>query len=302
MDSENLVEEENEKVELSQLLFDTINTLFNNLFSSIDNSLYTLLDNIVFLDATAVITDNIQSLFFSDKFNLLILANILVGCIITYRVIKIVGSLYSSQETELPYLFILKAIIIIVIMNNCLFICEQIFEINNYITMYLIELGEYLFKKPVSFLNFANEINSSISTQSTLDLFSLDGVIKSMVTLGSIGLLMSYIIRYILIKILVLCSPFAFLCLLQDSLKPYFNNWLKYLLSLILTQNIVCIVLYIPYILEFGNDTYSKFLIIGTIMILTKLNGYIKEFMGGFTTDSGSGISSSIFYLLRRRS
>ena len=64
MDSENLVEEENEKVELSQLLFDTINTLFNNLFSSIDNSLYTLLDNIVFLDATAVITDNIQSLFF----------------------------------------------------------------------------------------------------------------------------------------------------------------------------------------------------------------------------------------------
>ena len=295
------IQEGNSQVQIFDLILDTINNMFNNLFSFIYNNLYNLLDDIVFLDCETVITDTMQSIFFSDKFNLLILANILVGCIVTYRVIKIVISMYTSQETELPYLFILKSVVLIIVMNNCLFICGQIVEINSYITMYLIELGDYLFKQPVSFLTFANEINTYISSKNTFDLFSLDGVIKSMVTLGSISLLISYIIRYILIKILILCSPFMFLCLLQDNLKPYFSNWLKYLLSLLLTQNIVCIVLYLPYILDFSNDTYSKFLVICTIIILYKLNGYIKEFMGGFSTNSSGSISSSILRSMQRK-
>ena len=76
-------------VSLSETIFEIINTMFSNLFSSIDNGIYTLLNDIVFLDNSAVITDSIQNIFFSDKFNLLILANILVGCIFTYKIIII---------------------------------------------------------------------------------------------------------------------------------------------------------------------------------------------------------------------
>lgn len=298
---EEIYDEKSSGQEVFDLIYNTINELFSNLFSSIDNNLYSLLDDIVFLDSKTVITSSIENIFFSDKFNLLILANILVGCVITYKVISIVISIYTNKEASSPFLYIVKSVIIIIIMNNCLFICEQIIEINSYVTTYLIELGEHLFKKTISFLTFANEINTYISSSNTFDLFSLDGVIKSMVTLGSITLLVSYIIRFILIKLLILCSPFVFLCLLQENLKPYFNNWLKYFISLLLTQNIVCIVLYIPYILEFNNDTYSKFLIICTITILYKLNSYIKEFMGGFSTDSNIGFGSSILRTMQRK-
>lgn len=39
-----------ENIDLTQLIFDTINALFSNLFSSIDNSLYQLLDELSFVD------------------------------------------------------------------------------------------------------------------------------------------------------------------------------------------------------------------------------------------------------------
>ena len=126
-------------VSLSETIFEIINTMFSNLFSSIDNGIYTLLNDIVFLDSSAVITDSIQNIFFSDKFNLLILANILVGCIFTYKIIKIVISLYTSQDTQFPYIYVIKSVTIIISMNCCLFICEQILEINYLITEYLLE-------------------------------------------------------------------------------------------------------------------------------------------------------------------
>ena len=126
-------------VSLAETIFEIINTMFSNLFSSIDNGIYTLLNDIVFLDSSAVITDSIQNIFFSDKFNLLILANILVGCIFTYKIIKIVISLYTSQDTQFPYIYVIKSVTIIISMNCCLFICQQILEINYLITEYLLE-------------------------------------------------------------------------------------------------------------------------------------------------------------------
>lgn len=127
------------EVSLAETIFEIINTMFSNLFSSIDNGIYTLLNDIVFLDNSAIITDNIQNVFFSDKFNLLILANILVGSIFTYKIIKIVISLYTSQDTQFPYIYILKSVTIIISMNCCLFICEQILQINYLITQYLLQ-------------------------------------------------------------------------------------------------------------------------------------------------------------------
>lgn len=278
----------------SEIILDILNNMFSSLFSSIDNTIYSLLDNIVFLDASSIITNSIENLFFSDKFNLLILSNILIGCVFTYRIIRIVLSIYTSQDTELPYFYILKSVVIIICMNCCLFICEQILEINYLITQYLMELGKYLFDEQISFLSFSNIINSYISSTNEFNIFSIEGIIQSLVTFGSITLLLSYILRYILIKLLIICSPFAFLCLLHDNLHIYFYNWIKYLMLLLLTQNFICIALYLPHILDFDNSLYSKFLIIGTILFLYQLNNYIKEFMGGFSISNNVGVSSSI--------
>lgn len=43
-----------EQSEIINIIIETINTIFNNLFSSIDNSIYTNLDNIAFIDKNII--------------------------------------------------------------------------------------------------------------------------------------------------------------------------------------------------------------------------------------------------------
>lgn len=43
-----------EQSEIINIIIETINTIFNNLFSSIDNTIYTNLDNIAFIDKSII--------------------------------------------------------------------------------------------------------------------------------------------------------------------------------------------------------------------------------------------------------
>lgn len=43
-----------EQSEIVNIIIETINTIFNNLFSSIDNTIYTNLDNIAFIDKSII--------------------------------------------------------------------------------------------------------------------------------------------------------------------------------------------------------------------------------------------------------
>ncbi len=281
------------QTEIINLIMSVINEMFSNLFSSIDNTIYSLLDEIVFVNSDLVITQGITNIFSSSKFNILILANILLSGLVIYHIGKIVLSLYTHNQTELPYMYILKVTIYAILLNSSLYICEKIIDLNSLICQYLSELGTYLFDTEITFISFINSMNDLIAEFNSFTLFSIDGVIKCMITFGFISLLISYILRFILIKLLVICSPFAFLCLLSDNLKPYFSNWLKYLISLLILQNIVIVVMYIPHILNFENDVYSKFLIIGVIYTLHNLNNYLKEFLGGFNLSNNISLNTS---------
>ena len=42
---------------ITQIIIDTINTIFENIFSSIDNNLYSLLDELIFIDKD-ILNDN----------------------------------------------------------------------------------------------------------------------------------------------------------------------------------------------------------------------------------------------------
>ncbi|MBE5821966.1 MAG: hypothetical protein E7311_05220 [Clostridiales bacterium] len=281
------------ETEIINLIFSVINNLFSTLFSSIDNTLYPLLDETVFINSENIFTDKFNLLFSSDKFNLLILANILVTGIVLYRIGKIIVSIYTGIETQFPYLYAIKTAIYVIILNFSPYICQQIINLNSLFTEYLSELGKYLFDRDMNFISLYNTINNIVSESNTFELFSIDGIIHSITTFGFISLLITYIIRFILIKILILVSPFAFLCLIEDNLKPYFFNWLKYYIILLLAQNIVVFVLYIPNILDNSNDIYYKILIVGVIYTLYQINAYIKEMLGGFSISNNLNIGLS---------
>lgn len=94
-------------------------------------------------------------------------------------------------------------------------------------------------------------------------------------------------------------SPFAFLSLCLKNSVWLFKSWLKIFLSLLFLQIFVPIILLVTFSISSANiDTLSKFLYLGSIYSLIKANTYIKEFMGGLSTDVTLGVSNikSLFY------
>ena len=292
---------ENTNIDFSSVITEIINNLFSTLFSSIDNSTYAILDDITFID-TSIISDNIfkNILGVSTNSGILIISNVLLFGILLYYSSSLLTAYFTGSEIQSPKDFIFRAIIYGILMNSAYFICEQIININSLISLAIRNIGEITYQKNVCFATFVNEMNSFVSiSNNNFNLFSIDGLIKGFSSLGLLNLIFSYSLRYILIKVFVLISPFAFLFLISSKTKWIFISWIKIICSLLFLQSFISIILLICFSFTYSNDFISKLFYIGCIYALIKANSIIKEFIGGLSTNTGTPFES--FSLLFRR-
>ena len=138
------------------------------------------------------------------------------------------------------------------------------------------------------------EINDTISVNtSSLDVFSLDGLIKASLTMSLLNLVFTYSFRYIMVKIFILLTPFAILSLILDSTSWFFNSWLRNVFSLLFIQIIVAIVLLILFSMDYSsNNLMTKFIYIGAIYSLIKSNSFVREFVGGVSTTFSQNVNN----------
>jgi hypothetical protein len=273
---------------VTDVIIETINTIFENLFSSIDNSLYSVLDDITFVSSDIMYSKNFENIFGTSISNgILLIANSLLLGFLLYYAVKYLISHFTYSRTDSPASFIFKLLLCSIGMNFSFFIMEQVLDLNSYLSLAIRNLGEVLFNKNICFSELINSINSSVSTgQSSLNIFSLDGLLKGSLTLSLLNLVFSYSLRYIMIKIFVLFSPFAILSLSMSSSSWFFKSWAKNLFSLLLIQTIVSLVLLILFSMDYSSsDLFSKFVYIGGIYALIKANSFVREFIGGVSTD-----------------
>jgi len=280
--------------QISTVISTTINDLFYKIFSSIDNSLYSVLDDFTFIDSDILNDSYFIDIFgLSSKKGILLIANALVLGYLIYYGFKLLLSHLGVTQVERPGQFILKIIIYSICMNFSLFICDEIIYIISLISSSIRQVGENLFDTKICFSTIITKLNSVISINENLDIFSLDGIIKSLVSVGMLNLVITYAVRYVLIKVFVLISPFAILSLCNKSTSILFNSWMKSFLSLMFVQVFVAIILLLIFSLDLSSDiVFSKFILIGAIFILIKANGYIKEMLGGISSDVNIGISN----------
>lgn len=172
-------------------------------------------------------------------------------------------------------------------MNFSFFIVTIILDLNSNISLAIRNLGENLFSKQICFSELINTINTNMSINSnSIDIFSVDGLIKGTLTLSLLNLVFSYSFRYIMIKVFVLLSPFAFLCLTLDATSWFFKTWIKNLFSLLFIQIIVSLVLLILFSLDFSSSNLlNKFIYVGGIYALIRANSFVREFIGGVSTN-----------------
>ena len=96
----------------TQVIIDTINSLFEKLFSSIDNNLYDVLDDITFISSDILNDKNFENIFGTSTANgILLISNALLLGFILYYAIKYLMSHITYHKVENPFGFIIKMII-----------------------------------------------------------------------------------------------------------------------------------------------------------------------------------------------
>lgn len=273
---------------ITQIIIDTINNIFETLFSSIDNNLYNVLDDITFINSDILNDKNFENIFGTSTTNgILLIANSLLLAFILYYSVRYLMSHFTYHQTESPISFVMKLILYGIAMNCSFFIISFILDLNSNISLALRGLGESLFGKSVCFSELITTINSNISINtSSIDIFSLDGLIKGTLSISLLNLVFSYSLRYIMIKVLILLSPFAILSLTLNSTSWFFKAWAKNLFALLFIQIIIAFILLILFSMNYSStNLFSKFIYIGGIYALIQANSFVREFIGSISTN-----------------
>ena len=280
---------------ITQIIIDTINTIFENIFSSIDNNLYSLLDELIFIDKD-ILNDNYfqKILGTSSSSGILLISNSLLLALILYYGVKFLLSHLTYEKIDRPSSFLTKLIIFGICMNSSFFIVELFINLMSNISLAIRSIGEDLFNQNICFSTLITNINTNISVDtSSINIFTIDGIIKGILSFSLLNLVFSYSLRYILIKVFVLITPFAFLSLSLSNTNWFFKAWLKNLFSLFFIQITVSIVLLLLFSVNFSDSNlFNKFIYIGGMYALIRSNSLVRDFIGGVSTTITQSVKS----------
>lgn len=272
---------------ITATIIETINTILQNLFSSIDNSLYAILDDITFISSDIINDSYFEKILGTSSSNgILLIANSLLFGFVLYYSLKYLLSHFTYSQIESPFQFISKCIIFCICINSSYFVIGLLLDLTSNITLAIRGIGEELFNKSICFSELILNINNFIGIDTiSLDIFSLDGIIKTTLTMSLLNLVFTYSFRYVMIKIFILLTPFAFLSLLLQNTSWFFKSWIRNIFSLLFIQIIVSIVLLILFSMDYSSgNLLTKFIYIGAIQSLIKANSFVREFIGGVST------------------
>lgn len=284
-----------EQSQIVDVIINTINTIFSNIFSSIDNNIYENLDNIVFITPDLLSNSIFSKLLGADgKTGLIYLTDAMLIGIFIFYIVKYFYSNMLDITYERPTQFIFKLLIFALFINFSYFLINQILLISSLISSSIQEIGKESINSDITFSQLIIYMNKNLSINtSNFNIFSFDGIIKSFISFGLINLLLTYSIRYILIQVLILFSPFAILSLINSSTSWIFKAWGKTLFSLIIIQFFVPLIIIIIFCIDYNN----KILFVGGIYSLMRINNLVREMFGGISLDASGGFSSIISML-----
>lgn len=280
---------------ITQIIIETINTILQNLFSSIDNNLYEILDDIIFINQDIISDSFFEKILGANSHNgIILICNSLLFGFILYYSIKYLFSHFNYNQIEKPSQFIFKIIIFGICINFSYFFIKEILSFTSNITLAIRGIGEDLFNKNICFSELILEINKSIGISfSSLDVFSLDGIIKISLSSSLLSLVFTYAFRYIMVKIFILLTPVAFLSLILQNTSWLFKSWIRNLFSLLFIQIIVSLVLLILFSMDYSSgNLIIKFIYIGAIYALIKANSFSREFLGGVSTTISQNVNN----------
>ena len=115
---------------VTSTILETINTILGNLFSSIDNNIYAILDDITFISSDIIYDSYFEKILGTSASNgILLITNSLLFGLLLYYAIKYLIAHFTYKPTETPIQFIFKAIIFGVFINFSYFLISESLDI-----------------------------------------------------------------------------------------------------------------------------------------------------------------------------
>ena len=106
---------------ITNSIISTINSIFETLFSSLDNSIYETLDDLAFIDTNILNNSTFEKIFGVNSSNgILLIANSLLIAFVIYYGIKLLYSYYMNIQIERPYQFVFKTLIFAIALKMCI--------------------------------------------------------------------------------------------------------------------------------------------------------------------------------------
>ena len=261
-------------------ILSSINILLEKIYKSVESNVYELLDRLVDISPDILKNEPLKYLFKdSDKEGIIFIStSLILFYILQYMLLKFVA-MYNGKNPENVFRYIFKVMLCVIFTSSSLYICKTVLEINSVFTDIISSLGENITGEKISF-NSLKEVILDLQKYMGEDCISLDGLIKGFISFGSVTLLINYAVRYVTIVFLIIVMPLAIMFSISPYTKGIFNSWVKLFVVNLSMQWIVKFILIIPIsIKEVGTDMF-KIIIVGTIYVLYKINGFVKEFLG----------------------
>ncbi len=273
-------------------ILNTLNTVSEKLFKSVEGEVYKTLDDIVMIGKDILEKEPLKNIFFENKVNgIIIIANSLLLFYFIYYIFNILLSLYNGNKVENVYTFVIKMLVVTIIVNNSYYIIEQFLNLIELLSLSINEYCKSLIGQEVSFSSLKEAI-LSIKDFMKNDFLSLDGLIKGVISFGSISILINFSIRYVTVIFLVIVSPIMLALCSSNLTKGMTLAWGKLLFTNLITQVIVKLVLVIPLVYKDVNSIMYKIILVGSIYILYKINSFVRDFTVQISTNY---VSDNIF-------
>lgn len=279
---------------IPEVLNKAISSLINNLLVSVDNNIFSVLDELAFIDSS-IIKNKYFASFFTNSFSIVSLCKALLFGFLIYYAISYFFSFLTCSNFQKPLSFITKLFFSALLIHFSSYICEYLIDFFDLLTNIVRQIGNSLFSTELSFSLIYERLQKVFMQDLTspFSFFSFDGVLKAFISFGFINLLFTYSVRFIFIKILIIISPFAFLSLALDQSKWIFKIWFKNFIGQLFIQIFICVILLIIFSFQnHANPIITKLLYIASLVCLIKASSFVKDFTSGFTSDVSTSISN----------
>lgn len=260
-----------------QNIISNLNLLSDKIFKILEKEVYTTLDNIINITPDILNKEPLKTIFTKEETNgVILIANALILFYILHFIISQIISIYNGKNIENIYQFIIKIIIIGILVNNSYFICELILKVFNGLSNAIDIFCKNFIDKDITFSVLKENIYKLKDIDKS-DLISIEGLIKSTLSLSSVSILITLSIRYVTVILLLLISPIAIICLCSNITSGFSKIWFKTLFINLSMQIFIKLVILIPIVYKDTKSSMYKVILLGSLYLLYKINSFISS-------------------------